>query len=261
MDKLVAIARKHKLRLIEDCAQSVGASFKGKKLGSFGDIGIYSLQQNKTITAGEGGAVVTDDPVLFERAARFHDLGGLRSPHVETLGKDSGNWFVGANYRMNEFSGGVLLAQTRKMDRIISGVRNAARRVYEGIGDLPGIELRKRPDPDGELGTCVFLGFRGKEQRDAFVAGLKAEGVPAGGPAGSVILPLLPYVQKKQTVNAGWPSFSSPRGRAITYGPDTCRRTVAILNRFGGPLMDPKYTRADADYIVAAVRKVYGTVS
>jgi 8-amino-3,8-dideoxy-alpha-D-manno-octulosonate transaminase len=258
IDRVLEIAKKHKLRLIEDSAQSVGASFKGQKLGSFGDIGIYSLQQNKTITAGEGGAVVTNDPVLFERASRFHDLGGLRAPHTDVLGKQALDWFIGANYRMNEFTGGVLLAQTRKMDRIISGVRNAAKRVYEGIADLPDIELRKRPDPEGELGTGVFLGFKGKEQRDKFVAALKAEGVPAGGPGGSVILPLLPHVQKKITVNSNWPSFNTPHGRAIQYGPETCPKTVAILNRFGGPLMDPKYTRADADYIVAAVRKVYG---
>jgi 8-amino-3,8-dideoxy-alpha-D-manno-octulosonate transaminase len=260
IDAVMAIARKHNLKLIEDCAQSVGAVFKGRKLGSFGDIGIYSLQQNKTITAGEGGAVVTNDPALFERAARFHDMGGLRPGHADVLGKESLGWMIGANYRMNEFTGGVLLAQTRKLDKIISGVRSAAHRVYEGIADLPGIELRRRPDPEGELGTGVFLGFKGKEQRDRFVAALKAEGVPASGPGGSVILPLLPHIQQKVTVNQGWPSFSTPRGKAIQYGPESCPRTVAVLNRFGGPLMDPKYTRADTDYIIAAVRRAYGAV-
>ena len=261
IDRVVAIARKHNLRLVEDAAQSVGASFKGQKLGTFGDIGIYSLQQNKTITAGEGGAVVTNDPLLFERAARFHDLGGIRPVHKEMLGKESAEWFAGANYRMSEFTGGILLAQTRKMDRIISGARSAARRVYQGITDLPGIELRKRPDPEGELGSGVFLGFKGREERDRFVAALKAEGVPAAGPVGSVILPLLPYVQKKATPHPDWPSFNTARGKAIRYGPETCSKTVAILNRFGGPLIDPKYTSSDADYIAAVVRKVYGKAS
>jgi len=65
LDRIVAIARKHNLKVLEDCAQSVGGSYKGKPLGSIGDIGIYSLQLNKTITAGEGGAVVTSDPVLY----------------------------------------------------------------------------------------------------------------------------------------------------------------------------------------------------
>src|SRR5262245_33343489 len=74
MDRIMPIARKHKCRVIEDCAQSVGASYKDRPVGSIADISIYSLQINKTITSGEGGAVVTNDPVLFERASRFHDL-------------------------------------------------------------------------------------------------------------------------------------------------------------------------------------------
>lgn len=261
IDRVLAIAKKHKLRLIEDCAQSVGATFKGPKLGSFGDIGMFSLQQNKTITAGEGGAVVTNDPALFERAARFHDMGGVRPAHKDMLGRETSDWFIGANYRMSEFTGGILLAQTRKLDRIVSSVRAAARRVYDGIADLPALELRQRPDPAGELGAGVFLGFKGKEERDKFVAGLRADGVPAGGPGGSVILPLLPHIQKKVTANSNWPSFNTPRGKAIRYGPETCPRTVAILGRFGGPLIDPKYTKADTDYIVAAVRKVYGKIA
>jgi dTDP-4-amino-4,6-dideoxygalactose transaminase len=69
IERILEIARKHKLRVLEDCAQSLGASFKGRSVGSIADIGIYSLQLNKTITAGEGGAVVTSDPTLFERAA------------------------------------------------------------------------------------------------------------------------------------------------------------------------------------------------
>src|SRR5262249_40516290 len=158
----VSVAREHRLRVVEDCAQSVGGSYRGKPLGSLGDIGIYSLQINKTITAGEGGAVVTNDAALFERAARFHDLGALRPPHEKSLGKAELAPFVGCNFRMSEFTGGVLLAQTRKLDRIVSGVRAAAKRVYEGIGDLPGIRLRHRPDPEGETGAGVFLGFQNK---------------------------------------------------------------------------------------------------
>src|SRR5262249_55723931 len=135
MDPILAVARKHRLRIVEDCAQSVGATYKGRPVGSIGDIGIYSLQINKTITAGEGGAVVTNDPLLFEAASRFHDLGSLRAPHQKQVGKAHLDWFFGANYRMNEFSGGVLLAQLRKLDRIIEAVRGNARQVYAGIRD------------------------------------------------------------------------------------------------------------------------------
>jgi 8-amino-3,8-dideoxy-alpha-D-manno-octulosonate transaminase len=260
IDKVLEIARKHKIRVIEDCAQAVGASFQGRPLGSFGDIGAFSLQQNKTITAGEGGAVVMSDPALFERASRFHDLGGFRPDHTSVTGAAKLDWFIGTNYRMNEFTGGVLLAQTRKLDTIVQAVRTNAKRVYDGIADLKGVELRARPDPAGELGTGVFIGFRDKAQRDRYLAAMKAEGIPTGAPGGSVILPLLPHIQKKVTLHPSWPSFNTPRGRSMQYGPESCRKTVEILNRFAGVVIDPKYTKKDTDDIVAAIRKVYPAV-
>jgi 8-amino-3,8-dideoxy-alpha-D-manno-octulosonate transaminase len=260
IDRVLEIARKHKIRVLEDCAQSVGASFEGRKLGSLGDIGIYSLQQNKTITAGEGGAVVTDDPVLFERASRFHDLGELRPGHAQLSGDKRLNWFIGGNFRMNEFTGGVLLAQTRKLDKIVSGVRANARRVYEGIADLPNVELRKRPDPDGELGTGVFIGFKDRAQRDRYIEAMKAEGIYAGPPGGSVVLPLLPHIQQKVTLHPKWPSFNTPRGKAIRYDAECCKRTVAVLERFAGVMMDPKLTERETSQMIAAIRKVHPTI-
>jgi 8-amino-3,8-dideoxy-alpha-D-manno-octulosonate transaminase len=226
-----------------------------------GDIAIFSLQLNKTFTAGEGGAVVTNDPVLFERAARFHDLGGLRPPHQEAIGKPKVDWFCGINYRMNEFSGGVLLAQLRKLDKIIGGVRSAAQRVYAGIAGMPGVTLRLRPDPDGELGVAVFLRFANKAMRDRYMAAMSAEGVPARPPGGSVILPLEKYIQNKVTAHPAWPTFSAGRGREIRYGPETCPRTVDVLNRFAGVHLDPKFTVKDTDDIIAAIRKVYPTIA
>ena len=260
MDGVLVVARKHRIRVLEDCAQSVGASYRGKPLGSLGDIAIYSLQLNKTITAGEGGAVVTSDPELFERTARFHDLGTLRGVHEKWLGKAQLHWFIGSGYRMNEFSGGVLLAQLRKLDTIVADVRANARRVYEGIRDLPGIRLRRLPDPEGELGAAVFVGFDTQDQCKRFMEAMKAENVPAGPPAGSVILPIQPHIEKKVTLHPNWPSFTSERGRSIQYGAASCPRTIDILARFAGVAMDPKFTRRDTDDIVAAIRKVYPTV-
>ncbi len=260
MDRILAIAKKHKVRVIEDCAQSVGASYKGRPVGSMGDTGIYSLQLNKTITAGEGGAVVTNDPALFERASRFHDLGGFRAPHQEVVGQAQLEWLVGTNFRMNEFTGGVLLAQLRKLDRIVSAVRTNAGLVHKGIADLPNLKLRLLPDPKGELGSGVFIDFGTKARCDKFLSAMKAENVPAGKPGGSVVLPILPHIMAKKTIHPGWPSFQSARGKAIQYGPDSCPKTIDILQRFGGVTMDPKFTRQDVDDIIASIRKIYPAV-
>src|SRR5271165_385395 len=216
-----------------------------------GDIGIYSLQQTKTITAGEGGMVVTSDPYLFERAFRFHDVTFRRGMPAKL------RFMPGLNYRMNEFTGGVLLAQLRKLDTIIGDVRRNARRVYAGIRDLPGTHLRRLPDPEGELGTGIFLGFKTKEDRQRYTAAMKAEGVPVASPAGSVILPTVPEIEQKVTVTPRWPSFASERGKTIRYGAECCPRTIDILSRFAGVMMSPKYTERDTQDAVTAIRKVY----
>jgi 8-amino-3,8-dideoxy-alpha-D-manno-octulosonate transaminase len=260
MDRILPIAKKHNIRVLEDCAQSVGASYKGRPVGSMGDVGIYSLQLNKTITAGEGGAVVTNDPEMFERAARFHDVGGFRAPHEQVAGGHRLEPFVGTNFRMNEFSGGVLLAQLRKLDTIIHDARTNAQRVYDGIRDLPDLHLRHLPDPNGELGAGIYLGFQSKERRDRYAEAMKAENVPVAPPVGSVILPVQEYIEQKRTVHPAWPSFTSERGRAIRYGAAACPRTLDIHSRFAGVLMDPKFTRRDTEDIVAAIRKVYPKV-
>jgi dTDP-4-amino-4,6-dideoxygalactose transaminase len=161
---------------------------------------------------------------------------------------------------MSEFTGGVMLAQTRKLDTIVGGVRAAAGRVYKGIEDLPGIRLRHRPDPDGELGVGVFIGFASKAQRDAYMVALKKEGVGSAPPGGSVILPIQPYIEKKATVHPAWPTFTSERGRQIQYGAACCPRTIDILNRFAGVPLGPKFTKEDTDEIVVAIRKVYPAI-
>ncbi len=257
LDPILAVARKHRLRVIEDCSQAVGASYKGRRLGSMGDIGTYSHQESKTITSGEGGTLVTSDPELFERAVRFHDVGNIFAPHKEMLGETRLSPFVGTNFRMSEFTGGVMLAQLRKLDMIITAARANAARVYEKLGEIPGLRFRLRPDPAGDLGSPVFIRFDSKSQRDRFMELMKAENVPANGPGGSVILPVQPYIENKITLHPAWPTWTSARGKAIRYGAASCPRTIDILSRFAGVPVGPKYTRQDTEDIVAAVKKAY----
>jgi 8-amino-3,8-dideoxy-alpha-D-manno-octulosonate transaminase len=255
MDHLLKLAQKHKLKVLEDCAQSLGADYQGRPVGSLGDIGIFSMQLHKTITAGEGGAVVTNDPVLFERASRYHDLGMLRSPHETAVGGAHLQAFAGSQYRMNEFTGGVLLAQMRKLDTIVAALRAHARYIYDRIADVPGIHLRHRPDPAGDLGSALGLQFESKARRDHFIKAMHAENLPAGPPFGSVLLPVQPHIENKATVHPAWPSFTSKRGKAIRYGAACCPRTIDLLDRQTAIGLDPKFSRQDVDDIVAGIRK------
>jgi 8-amino-3,8-dideoxy-alpha-D-manno-octulosonate transaminase len=258
---ILETARKSNIKVVEDCAQCVGGSYKGKKLGSIGDIGIYSFQLNKMISSGEGGAVVTSDPLLYERAARFHDMGMLNGLFRERIGGKAlvADNFAGENFRMNEFTGAVLGAQLPKLDAMIAGLQQAARPVQEEIKKL-GLRSRKQPDPAGDLGTAVYIDAPDRAARDKWIKELGARGVPAGTMSGSVMLPAASAVINKQTRNPNWPSFTSPEGRAMTYGPDACKQSQDVYSRMVQIRFGPKYTDETAQRIVAAVREAKGLV-
>jgi len=260
LDPILDIARRHKLRVLEDCAQCLGGTYRGRYVGSLGDIGINSFQLSKTITAGEGGAVVTNDPVLFERAVRFHDVGSVRSPYQEALGGGLLAAFAACNFRMNEFTGAVLKAQLGKLETICRLLRQNAKTVRDGIADLPGLKLRKTGDFEGDVGVGVFIDLGTRQRRDRFLRAMRAEGIAANGPAGSVILPTDQRIENKVTVHPAWPTFNSPEGKAIRYGAACCPRTIDIIGRFGGVVMDPRFTQRDLEDIIRAIRKVFPAI-
>ncbi len=257
MDPILEIARKHKLRVLEDCAQCCGGRYKGKYVGTIGDIGINSFQLSKTITSGEGGAVTTNDPVLYERAFRFHDVGTVGRSFNESIGGGVLAGFASCNFRMNEFTGAVLRGQLKKLETICSALRANAKKVRAGIADLPGLKLRKSGDIEGDLGMRIFLDMGTRERRDHFLRAIRAEGISANGPGGSAILPTDGRVANKATIHPDWPSFRSPQGQAIKYGAECCPRTIDVLGRHGGVTIGPKYTEEDVADVIKAIRKVY----
>ena len=257
MDPILLLAEKHNLMVLEDCAQCLGGKYKGKYVGSIGDIAINSFQLSKSITAGEGGAVVTNDSELFERAVRFHDVSSLRPPYKNDFGGGLLAGFAACNFRMNEFTGAVLKGQLTKLETICSGLRNNARKVRHGIADLPGLKLRKSFDLAGDLGVGVFLEMDNRKERDDFLRAMRAEGVYAAGPSGSVVLPVDERIESKRTIHVDWPSFSSPQGKAIRYGSQCCPRTIDIIDRYTGVIMDPTFGDEEVNDIVRAIRKVY----
>jgi len=258
---VLEIARQHKVAVLEDCAQCVGGSWHGKKLGSLGDVGIYSFQINKMITSGEGGAVVTNDPVIYERAARFHDMGTMNGVFVKRTGSSQVPTFAGENFRMNEFTGAVLGAQLTKLDSMIAQLRRNAEVIYDGIKGIPGIRLRHRPDPAGDIGYGVYFEAKDKAARDRCIGELRRRKVPASTLTGSVLLPIEESVINKRARHSNWPSFSSPEGKAIQYGPDCCRPTLEVFDRFVQVRVGAKYTQKINEYIIDAIRQVHSSVA
>jgi len=260
MDPIMETARKRGVAVLEDCAQCVGGSYRGKKLGSIGNVGIYSFQINKMITSGEGGALVTSDPVIYERAARFHHMGIIDRIFRDRVGSSRVQTFAGENFRMSEFTGAVLGAQLTKLDSMIAQLRRNAEAVYDGIKTIPGIRLRHRPDPEGDIGYGVYFEMKDKTSRDRCIQELRKRNVPASTLTGSVLLPIEESVVNKRTRHSDWPSFSSPEGKRIRYGPDSCRQTLEIFDNFVQVRIGAKYTQRINDYIIDAIRQVFDSL-
>jgi dTDP-4-amino-4,6-dideoxygalactose transaminase len=156
MDRIMQIAQKNDLKVIEDCCQAVGAVYKGRKAGSIGHIGGFSLNVFKTITAGDGGIVVVDDQDLYERAFGFHDQGHSPNRSGVDVGKRN---ILGLNFRMNEVTGAIALAQFRKLDNITAILREKKDKLKAAIGDVDGMRWRTLHSPEGECGTLLTAIF------------------------------------------------------------------------------------------------------
>ncbi|MCK9197355.1 MAG: DegT/DnrJ/EryC1/StrS family aminotransferase, partial [Syntrophales bacterium] len=175
IEQIVTVASKSNLLVLEDNAQGAGGSYHGKKLGTFGDMGIFSFDYYKTITSGEGGMVITDSKGLYDRSDWYHDHG--HDHNVKVSRAMEGRSILGFNFRMNELQGAVGLAQFRKLDMIIAAQKKNKNAVKELLKDVPGLKFRNIPDPAGD--TATFLGFNLPDAAatERFQAALAAEGV------------------------------------------------------------------------------------
>jgi dTDP-4-amino-4,6-dideoxygalactose transaminase len=157
MDAIMVIARKHNLFVIEDCCQALGAGYKGKKVGSFGDMGAFSLNAYKTITSGCGGLLTTNGTTLYERAFGFQDQG--HSP-LEMKTQRTKHALIGMNLQMNELTGAFALGQLKKLDIILRMLKEKKTRFKHAIiaGNIRDMEFRKINDPD-ECHTLLVVIF------------------------------------------------------------------------------------------------------
>ena len=142
--------------------------YKGKRVGTYGDIAAFSLNIFKTFTAGDGGAVITDNDALYERAFAYHDQGHMPNRAGVEVGKRS---MFGINMRINELTGAVALAQVRKIDRILAILREKKAKLKGGVAKAKSdaFSFRKIND-EGECATLLTLIFKDVETAKAFCA-------------------------------------------------------------------------------------------
>jgi 8-amino-3,8-dideoxy-alpha-D-manno-octulosonate transaminase len=177
LDPLLEICRENGLVLLEDACQSIGASYKGRRLGTIGDAGTLSFDFVKTVTCAEGGAVMTNDPSIYEKADGYSDHGH------DHKGADRGadlHPFVGYNFRISELHAAVGLAQFRKLDGFLAIQKKNHGLLKSILAKIPEISFRSIPDPAGD--SCTFLSWflPTEPLTQALVAELKEQGILGG---------------------------------------------------------------------------------
>ncbi len=177
MNAMQDICKEHNLILLEDACQSIGASYKGKMLGTIGDAGTFSFDFVKTITCAEGGAVMTNREDIHVAGDGYSDHGH------DHKGTDRGadlHPFIGYNYRISELHAAVGLAQIKKLDQFLAIQKKSHAALKNILSSVPEISFRRIPDPEGD--SCTFLSWMlpTEEITNAVVAEMKAQGVLAG---------------------------------------------------------------------------------
>lgn len=177
IDELIAICKENDLILLEDACQSIGATYKGKHVGTIGDAGTFSFDFVKTMTCAEGGVVMTNNEDIFIKSDGYQDHGH------DHKGADRGadlHPFIGYNYRISELHAAVGLAQIKRLPEFLATQKKNHAQLKNLLSQLPEVSFRRIPDPAGD--SCTFLSWflPTEEITRAVVTEMKAQGILPG---------------------------------------------------------------------------------
>lgn len=262
LDRIMAVARRHGLRVIEDAAQAPGALYKSRYVGTVADIGVFSLNYHKHIHTGEGGVCVTDDPRLAERLQLIRN-------HAEAVVGDKGvtdlTNMIGFNFRMTEVGAAIGIEQLKKLKVFTDDRAAAAERLSAGLRGLAGLRVPVvKPDCSHVYYVYPLLIDEAQTgvSRAQIARALEAEGVPALG-EGYTNLHLLPMYQRRIAYGrSGFPWTGGVYRGTVSYEKGICpvaedlhdRRCVLM------ELCAYRFTTDDIDLIVEAFRKVWASL-
>lgn len=261
MDKLMTIARKHHLKVIEDCCQAQGATWRGRKVGTFGDASAFSLNQNKVVCAGEGGMFNTDDQTIMEKADRLRYFG----EHEDPGGPGRHDYALGWMYRNNDLTAAFARGQLEKVERNLASMQTNARHLLEALKGTPALILPGVPDGAGHNWYDVTIRFDMKQLgherdaaafRDRLVVAMTAEGVETLVWQ-NFILPAMTVFRARNAYGHGCPwtcGFARPVEYRVEDFPEAQRHTDWHTG-MTFPIRHPN-GRREAELTAAGIRKV-----
>ena len=271
MAAIMKVARKHKIKVVEDCAQACGGKFGGRYVGTWGDLGCFSISAYKIIGGGEGGLILAKTKRLWERANGIVECGGLWRPQRFAPARYKGELFCGTNYRMSELEAAVDVIQLPKMDAVAGRFRKVKQRVLRQLETVREIVPQKINDWDGEVGYSLRFFPESVELAEKIAAALRAEGVPAGtrgkgaGPDWHIYSYMYPVLLQSSPTADGCP-FNCPSykkaGGKVSYAAGDCPTADDLFARVVSIGLNQWYTAGDCDNIARGINKVlraYGT--
>ncbi len=265
MDRINKIAKKNNIMVIEDSAQAHGAEYKGKKAGTIGDMGAFSLQESKNLTCGEGGLFITGDANIFEKATMVGRFGELVKRGMKRTYKAS---TLGWNYRIHEMAAALARSQLKRLDEYNTKRRENSEYLTAGLKNIEGVippfvpedmvhvyhKYRVRLDPE-TLGINIKPGIF----RDRIQEALLAEGVSLG-PWQTNPIPAQEIFQIKEGYGKGCP-WTCRNGRDIEYNPIDYPETIKLLDdSFVIHSILPTNGLDLMKYIVEAFKKVFANI-
>ncbi len=256
MAELTDIAHRHGCRIIEDTAQADGGSYRGRRLGTLGDVGCFSLQFNKIITCGEGGIVLTDQEEVWKRALMYHDpVSALRFPPEETL--------AGVNYRLSELQAAVALVQLRRLEGLLEAMCERKRVLKGGLEAVvrrKGLSFRELADPEGDTAIALVFFASSAQKAQRIAEALSAENIGAGVLYRPdridyhVYAHWAPVLEQRTWTPSGGPWRWARRD--IRYSPDMCPRTLDLLGRAVHLDVSPLLSNEDVEETLEGANKV-----
>jgi len=256
MDKINAIAKKHNLKVIEDACQAWLAEWRGKKVGTLGDLGCFSFQNSKHLACGEGGAVIGNDDQIMDRCFSYHNCGRPYGSVKAT----SGYPIIGTNRRMTEYQAAILLSQMQRLEKDTVRRTENASYLTSRIKDIPGIVPHKLYEGVTRAAYHLYPFRYKKEQfnnlpRSRFLAALEAEGIPCSGGYGPQYRDgLIEAALNSKNFKRGFSKERLARYREELHYPDNeqlCEEAVWFTQNL---LLG---TRSDVDDIADAILKIY----
>lgn len=266
MDEICRIAAKYKLKVIEDTAQAFGGKYKGKYLGTIGDIGCVSLDAYKVIGTGEGGLVMTNDEWTYTRAQSWHDTAACWRPDRYARERKTGELFCGENYRMPELCAAVGIAQMKKLDWINESTRSVWKQLRSEIKLPSCAKLVESNDEDGVCGYTLGILFETTGQAvKAINAGIGLGGLAAKDTKGvrdwHVYWNWEHILEQKSVTPEGCPFKCQHIGKAQAYSVDMCPKTKDIMRRLTtigiSPAQDEEWASETASKITKELKKLF----